>query len=338
MRGSAVMKNSALISVIVPVYNVEKYLNRCIQSIVDQTYKNLEIILVDDGSPDHCPQMCDAWAKTDSRIRVVHKKNGGVAAARNSGLVAANGDYIGFVDSDDYISPQMYDELYTLLLKYNADGAACAIVRESSNGYLEDWSDGSLRLFNKRELLKWIGEAEGLLPVHLGNKLFSAQCVHGVRFQKFKYAEDTLFNFQVAQNINKLVLKSEPYYHYNNNSDSVSHIEFNETRFDEHKVMDIIFKEVKDDPEIYKYCVKGDVLKSFRTIKEMCISGNALNKFSKMRKRIIMHRKEILQSKIYSKATKFKTVFLLLFPSLYRLLIKLYGIYSNKKYQKLTEN
>ena len=93
-----------LISVIVPVYQVEEYLDRCVQSIVDQTYTNLEIILVDDGSPDRCPQMCDEWAKRDSRIRVIHKENGGLSDARNAGMQAASGTYIAFVDSDDWVS------------------------------------------------------------------------------------------------------------------------------------------------------------------------------------------------------------------------------------------
>ncbi|MCH5320896.1 MAG: glycosyltransferase, partial [Eubacterium sp.] len=95
--------NSQKVSIIVPVYNVEKYLNRCVESIVKQTYTNLEIILVDDGSPDNCPAMCDAWAERDSRIKVIHKENGGVSSARNIGIDNADGDYISFVDSDDYV-------------------------------------------------------------------------------------------------------------------------------------------------------------------------------------------------------------------------------------------
>lgn len=97
--------NKSLVSVIVPVYKVEKYLDKCVESIVEQTYKNLEIILVDDGSPDNCPSMCDSWAQKDSRIKVIHKENGGVSSARNSALDAAAGDYICFVDSDDFIEP-----------------------------------------------------------------------------------------------------------------------------------------------------------------------------------------------------------------------------------------
>ena len=95
---------NSLISVIVPIYNVEKYLDKCVDSIINQTYKNLEIILVDDGSPDNCPQMCDDYAKKDSRIRVVHKENGGLSDARNAGMKVATGEYVSFIDSDDYIS------------------------------------------------------------------------------------------------------------------------------------------------------------------------------------------------------------------------------------------
>ena len=98
-----------LISVIVPVYKVEKYLDRCVESIVGQTYENLEIILVDDGSPDSCGDMCDAWAQRDSRVKVVHKKNGGLSDARNAGVEASTGAWIGFSDSDDYIAPDMYE-------------------------------------------------------------------------------------------------------------------------------------------------------------------------------------------------------------------------------------
>jgi len=315
-----------LISVIVPVYNVEKYLNNCVESIINQTYKNLEIILVDDGSTDNCPQICDEWAKKDDRIKVIHKKNGGAASARNDGLGFATGDYIAFVDGDDYLSADMYEKLMNLIVSYNADAAACAIVRESANGYREVWADGSLCEFDTRSLLKWVGEAEGILPVSPCNKLFSANTVKSIRFdENFKYAEDVLFNFEVAMNVKKLVLKSEPLYHYINNSDSVSHISFDENRFDEHRVMDKIFAIVKDDQDLLLHCVKGDVLKSFRTIKEMCQSGNCLNEFADIRKRILSHKKEIFLSGIYSKQTKIKTIILLLFPSVYKLLVKSYG-------------
>lgn len=108
-------------SVVLPIYNVEKYLNRCLDSVMNQTYKKLEIILVDDGSPDSCPQMCDNWARVDDRIKVVHKKNAGLGEARNSGLDVATGDYIAFFDSDDYIDTRLFEELYTVIISDNPD-------------------------------------------------------------------------------------------------------------------------------------------------------------------------------------------------------------------------
>lgn len=111
------MGSKSLISVIVPIYNVEKYLARCVDSIINQTYKNLEIILVDDGSPDNCPKMCDDFAKKDSRISVVHKENGGLSDARNAGMKIASGECIVFVDSDDYIHCNMIDKMYGVMLK-----------------------------------------------------------------------------------------------------------------------------------------------------------------------------------------------------------------------------
>lgn len=116
--------NNELVSVIVPVYKAEPYLDRCVASILAQTYPNLEVILVDDGSPDNCPALCDAWAQRDARIRVIHKKNGGQSDARNVGLDAASGAYISFVDSDDYIAENFIETLYDLLHEYHTDISA----------------------------------------------------------------------------------------------------------------------------------------------------------------------------------------------------------------------
>ena len=121
--------NKPLISVIVPVYKVEKYLERCVKSMCAQTYQNLEIVLVDDGSPDQCGEMCDMFAKQDSRIRVVHKENGGLSDARNAGLDVMTGDYVGFVDSDDWIEPDMYQVLYERLIKEKAEISCCGMKR-----------------------------------------------------------------------------------------------------------------------------------------------------------------------------------------------------------------
>lgn len=122
------------ISIVVPVYNVEKYIHRCMNSLLAQTLNDIEIILIDDGSPDGCPQICDDYAKQDSRVKVIHKKNGGLGYARNSGITAATGSYIAFVDSDDYVHEKMYETLYNNACEKNYDVVYCGLRREIANG------------------------------------------------------------------------------------------------------------------------------------------------------------------------------------------------------------
>ena len=125
------------VSIIIPIYKVEKYLNQCINTIVHQTYKNLEIILVDDGSPDECPKICDSWGRKDSRIKVIHKSNGGLSDARNEGLTKATGKYLLFVDSDDWISLNMVSDLVKIMDKENADMGICQFADVFPDGRIE---------------------------------------------------------------------------------------------------------------------------------------------------------------------------------------------------------
>lgn len=134
------MREHSLISVIVPIYKVQDYLDECIESIINQTYSNIEVILVDDGSPDRCPQMCDEWAKRDSRIRVVHKKNGGLSSARNAGIDVAKGEYISFVDSDDFICKDALQNLYDRIKNDKSIGI--------TSGLIYRYQDGCTSIFN----------------------------------------------------------------------------------------------------------------------------------------------------------------------------------------------
>lgn len=128
------MSDSPLISVIIPVYNVEKYLHRCLDSVIEQTYKNLEVILIDDGSTDHSGEICDDYAAKDVRIHVIHQENQGVSAARNKGLDTAKGEYIAFVDSDDYILPEMYAKMLECIIENNVDFCVCQWQYEYADG------------------------------------------------------------------------------------------------------------------------------------------------------------------------------------------------------------
>lgn len=330
------MTNSPLISVIIPIYNVEKYLDRCIMSIVNQTYNNLEIILVDDGSPDNCPQMCDDWAKRDNRIQVIHKINGGLAAARNSGMELANGDYIAFLDSDDYLDLETYETMLLDLRENEADIISWGMVRESENGYKEEWGHGEFQILTQLDAQRILGIANGLLPVHSSNKLYSKAAIGNKKFdESLRFAEDIMFNFEVLKNIQKMLVHNVNFYHYTNNTSSISYKKFDYARFDEHKVMDIILDYAKNNVDLYPYCVVGDVKKSFRTIKQMCISNSCMDMYPKMRQRILGYRKVIFHSGLCSKELKIKTLFLMLFPHIYKTFIRSYGIRADKKYASL---
>ena len=143
-----------LVSVIIPVYKVEKYLHRCVESILGQTYKNVEVILVDDGSPDNCGEMCDVFAKRDHRVRVIHKKNGGLSDARNAGIEIAKGKYLSFLDSDDWVHPKYIEKLYYLMMTTKSDIAACKFIRTSSEDILADTSNVEIHEFSNVEALE----------------------------------------------------------------------------------------------------------------------------------------------------------------------------------------
>lgn len=203
------------ISIIVPVYNVEKYLPRCIESILKQTYTNFECILIDDGSPDRCGRICDEYAERDKRIVVIHQKNKGVSAARNAGLDVAKGEYVGFVDSDDYIAPEMYQCLVSAIEESNADFSYCAIehIEENGDRYIERISPGleGDQLNFIMEVLLTKGGVWGVV----WNKLFRRRIIRDLRFEESaKICEDALFALMYCTRISSAVSVREPLYYY----------------------------------------------------------------------------------------------------------------------------
>lgn len=209
------------ISVIVPVYKVEPYLDRCVQSITDQHYKNLEIILVDDGSPDNCPAMCDAWAAKDSRVKVVHKQNGGLSDARNAGMAIATGELMGFVDSDDWIAPDMYQHLHDLMVADHSDIAAC--------GAEMVWEDGTpSRILTKsgccvldqEDAMRAIIE-ESWLKQPVWYKLYKTALIRDIPFPVGKYHEDVFWSYQAVARAQKVSVSDKVGYYYAQRSGSI---------------------------------------------------------------------------------------------------------------------
>ena len=244
------------ISVIVPVYKVEEYLDRCVKSIVEQTHKNLEIILVDDGSPDNCPAICDSWAEKDRRIKVIHKENGGVSSARNAALDAATGDFIGFVDSDDWIENDFYELLMKSLAENGSDIAFCGycVVERSGEkkGY-KNLLDSSICDRN-RYLYNVVSGGDGGF---IWNKLFRAKLFDGVRFSdKIVYSEDLLFNFVISQKAGKISFVNEEKYNYFHKYLSGYAWVLNDHSFDMVKVFEEMLK-YDMVPKVYDRCVRG---------------------------------------------------------------------------------
>ncbi len=242
-----------LISIIVPIYKVEKYLHRCIDSICKQTYSNLEIILVDDGSPDNCGKICDEYAKKDERIKVIHKQNGGLSDARNYGLKIANGEYIGFVDSDDYIKEDMFETLYKLSEENKADISIVSFYEMIEDHLISVRKSGELQIMDKIEAIKEI-LIDTKIQSYAWNKLFKRELFNDIQFPVGKNFEDIATTLILFEKCNKVVRLEEPKYYYVRRNESIIGIRNVKTYND---YMDVILEKylyLKDKyPEIEIY-------------------------------------------------------------------------------------
>lgn len=209
--------NKTLISVIVPVYNVERYLGMCIESICAQTYTGLEIILVDDGATDRSGEICDMWAEKDRRIRVIHKVNGGLSEARNVGIAAARGEWLMFVDSDDFITPDTIERLYQAATEQNCEIAVCNIVRIFDDGTTEPFYNP----VSEMTVLDGWQRFDTLKQPSACNKLFYASLFQEVRFPKGKYYEDTFVYHVLAYQATRIVLTGHDGYYYLSRRESI---------------------------------------------------------------------------------------------------------------------
>lgn len=221
-----------LISVIVPIFKVEKYLDRCVESIVNQTYSNLEIILVDDGSPDGCPAMCDAWAEKDSRIRVIHKTNGGLSDARNAGMSVATGEYISFIDSDDWIAPQFYEKLMEAIKRHGSDIAACSVEMVWEDGSPSRKLTGEYNCVLDRHAAQAELLAEAKLKQPVWYKLYRASIIKEIPFAKGKYHEDVFWSYQAIGAAEKVSVIDYVGYFYCQRAGSIMGVGYSMKRLD----------------------------------------------------------------------------------------------------------
>ena len=242
---------SDLISVIIPVYNVEEYLDECVASVVAQTHRNLEIILVDDGSPDNCPAMCDAWAEQDSRVQVIHKENGGLSDARNAGIAIAKGDYLAFVDSDDWISPDMYASMLAALKREHADICACNILSCFPDRQ-EAWGCQEYTVGDPEKFLSMLYN-DAIFPVSALNKLYCRSCWNNIRFPVGKICEDAFTAYQLVHCATKIVQIPQALYCYRIRPKSIMTSAFSLKRMDEEEAWRCNYQFIeKHYPELRK--------------------------------------------------------------------------------------
>lgn len=209
------MQNEKLISVIVTAYNIEKYLSRCMDSLLAQTYRNLEIILVDDGSTDGTPEICEEYVRKSNKVTVIHKENGGPSAARNAGLAIANGEFIGYVDGDDFIEPDMYQDMLSACLKTGAQIAICS-YREVGEGSRKNTPTGDVIELSRQEALEWYisGHEQYHIYHSVWSKLFERSLLKEIYFEEGRKSEDIMYTTKALVKAEKCVFLDTNYYNY----------------------------------------------------------------------------------------------------------------------------
>lgn len=242
-----------MISVIVPVYKVESYLDDCVKSILAQSFTDFELILVDDGSPDRCPAMCDAWAEKDGRIKVIHKENGGLSSARNAGLDVMRGEYLTFIDSDDYVKSNYLERLYGALKEYDADVSVCELIwgkstceRESKETTVCTGKEACLAICSENSVT--------MSMVSACTKLYKKQLFENLRFPLGKLHEDQFVTYRAFYPCKKVVRVYEPLYYYRDNSASITHSRFKLARYDNVRALEeaASFYQSNGDKELYE--------------------------------------------------------------------------------------
>ena len=266
-----------MISVIVPVYNVEKYLSRCIDSILNQTYKDFEIILFDDGSKDNSGKICDEYAAKNKNIKVIHSENGGLSNARNKGTEASGGEYITFVDSDDLIHKNYLEVLITLIDKNNADISCCNFNFFDDNSIIgfENISDNSKCLDNMNATSEMLyGKIHGSSACAI---LLKREIAIKNKFMPGKYHEDDLISFKFFISAKKIAYTSSKLYYYYQRTGSIMHSQFGQIAIDELDAADYIVENCKQ----YDDCViKAAYVKKFSNYKDVLITYPDLKKIS----------------------------------------------------------
>lgn len=286
-----------LISIIVPIYNVENYLDNCVSSIVHQTYKNLEIILVDDGSPDNCPTMCDNWAKKDGRIKVIHKPNGGLSDARNAGLRIATGSLIGFVDSDDYIHENMFACLYNSLKANDCDISICGVEKFYENDETEPLTTSFVGTLSVDEAMLAIIN-EDIIKQPVWNRLYKSETIKDIYFPINKCNEDVFWSYRALSRAKSISVFNTPLYFYRQRGESIMGNAFSLKRLD---ILEAKFERLQfienNFPSVKPYASEN-LWFSLIYLMQMCYKHISGDDFNTAKEKIVSMKKACVSPKI----------------------------------------
>ena len=301
--------NKDLISVVIPVYNVKKYVEKCVETVIKQTYQNLEIILVDDGSTDNSGIVCDNISKKDKRIKVIHKKNGGLSDARNFGINNSNGKYICFIDSDDYVSIEYVEKLYEAIVRENADISACDFFYVDEVGItFENSKKKSNRNYTNIEALQDMLSCKQLIEVMTWNKLYKKSLFvdNKIEFPVGKIHEDNFTTYKLFYYAKKITLIADKLYYYLQRNDSIMGRKFNAKRLDILQAVEETkdFFEKNNVKEIMPYYNAYNYLTKRGIINNMIKNHYDILEIKKLRKDIKKQLKKIMFSKIVSLRVK----------------------------------
>lgn len=309
--------SSKLISIIVPIYKVEQYLVECVDSIVSQTYRNIEIILVDDGSPDNSGLICDEYAKKDNRIKVIHKPNGGLSSARNAGLDVATGDFITFCDSDDIIMPETISCYIELQMKYDCDIVSCESLffRNGKTNRIGHYhKDDSITLFKGEEYIS--GFFDYSTDCSVCNKLYTKRVIGNHRFEEGKTNEDLLFQYEVLKN-RSVVHTNQGLYLYRVNESGITHT-FNANSLNAYyNAVTLLNKVRKELPEfkskaLYYVIIVGYTLGMRIKKNGLSKSGVFKKAYKDIRRNIWGTFCDIMKSSLFSFALKLRCFYLMI--------------------------
>lgn len=321
------MKKNDLISIIVPVYNVSKYLEKCVYSIVNQTYNNIEIILVDDGSSDDSGKKCDSLSKIDNRIKVFHKENGGLSDARNYGIDKSMGKYVCFVDSDDFVTIDMCEILYNDILKYKTDVSCCTYIDYYDDKTVIKNDDVERYKVSKEEAIRYVMIGDKI-PISAVAKLYKKSIFDEIKFEKNRAYEDALIMIELFDKCKNISINTSKVYYYVHRKNSITTSKYNKKRD-----CDVIFAYEKNKSIIEKKYPDMIEIANMR----LCwayfhVLDNMIRSNYKNNKEIVKYLRDnytfIMKSKYFTKSRKISMFFLKKSVYLYKLIVKFFS----KKY------